>query len=59
MSDLGWGPGTQVMTMKILTEMGDPMIFAPLGTMANTGKQVNYEWKQRMGHMYTMQYFQP
>jgi len=59
MSELGWGPSTQVMTMKILTEMGNHMIFAPRGTIANTGRQANYEWKQRMGHMYIIQYFQP
>ena len=31
MSELGWGPGTQVTTMKMLIETGSPMIFAPLG----------------------------
>ena len=38
----GWGPGSWVMTKKILREMGDPMIFAPLGTTTKTGKQANY-----------------
>ena len=42
MSVLGWGPGSWVMTKKILIVMSDPMIFAPLGTTTKTGKQANY-----------------
>ena len=42
MSVLGWGPGSWVLTKKILIVMSDPMIFTPLGTTTKTGKQANY-----------------
>ena len=60
MSVLGWGPGSWVMTKKILIVMSDPMIFAPLGTTTKTGKQANYrsthEWIKEVGYMYTVQH---
>ena len=42
MSGLGWGPGSRVMTIKILIEMGNPMIFTSWGTTTKIGKQANY-----------------
>ena len=46
---------------KTLIAMGSPVISAPLGTTAKTGKQVNCrstdEWIQTMGYMYTVEYF--
>ena len=60
MSVLGWGPGSWVMTKKILIVMSDPMIFAPLGTTTKTGKQANYrsahEWIQRWVHVHSATY---
>ena len=48
-------------TTQILREMGSPVILAPLGITAKTGKQANCrstdEWIQTIGSMYTMEYF--